>query len=203
MHDVSRRVISIHTPLSRFFLFYRIFDISSTYAPIDASHLIPEGSSTSNIDLQRFTKVFAALFRLILINPSFGPPRSLFRPILHISGRFSHRFSCLRTRYRLDNVPQPVDIDTEQLRTPSPHTLSTGRARPGWPEGRPGPTLSGQGVRPDLSCTGPARKGSGPEVITCGPIGSTRGRPSPTPSQARSQCSQVHMQIKYKNTCIY
>jgi len=109
----------------RVFFFYRIFDISSTYAPIDASHLIPEGSSTSNIDLQHFTKVFAALFRLILINLSFGPPRSLFRPSLHISGRFSHRFSRLRTRYRLNNVPQPVDIDFEQLRTPSPHIHPT------------------------------------------------------------------------------
>jgi len=114
-------VISTSTSLSRFFLLYRIFDISSTYAPIDLSRLVPEGFPTVNIDPQHFTKVPAALFRLLQNNHSFGPPRSRFRPILHISGRFRRRFARLRTRYRLDNVPQPIDIDFEQLRTPSPH----------------------------------------------------------------------------------
>ena len=41
-------------------------------------------------------------------------------------------------------------------------TLSTGRARPGWPEGRPGPTLLGQVVRARHLGPGPALKGQGP-----------------------------------------
>ena len=58
-------------------------------------------------------------------------------------------------------------------------TLSAGRARPDWPEGRPDPTLTGQGVRPCLCQFGPTRQGQGPGDLKLDPVGSTQGRPDP------------------------
>src|SRR5258705_6564899 len=55
-------------------------------------------------------------------------------------------------------------------------TLSKGRARPGWPEGRPGPTPYGPGSGHTPAGPGPPCMGHRPDTIVSGP----KGQPGPT-----------------------
>ncbi len=79
-----------------------------------------------------------------------------------------------------------------QAKNYHPPTLSRGRARPSWPEGRPGPTLIGPGSGQNFGGLARPAWGQGPEASDMARPGPTRGRPGP----ARHITSPINGLIK-------